>query len=47
VKGLTREYLYESQPVRVGADVADWLAMPTTRETLGRQYASELARHFR
>jgi NADH dehydrogenase len=45
VKGLTREYLCEDRPLRVGPDVAEWLAQPSTRATLGRQYASELSRH--
>jgi uncharacterized protein YbjT (DUF2867 family) len=47
VKGLTREYLYANQPLRRGADFADWLATETVAATLGRRYESELARHFR
>jgi uncharacterized protein YbjT (DUF2867 family) len=47
VKGLTREYLYAGQPLRRGADFADWLAQPTVASTLGTRYESELARHFR
>jgi uncharacterized protein YbjT (DUF2867 family) len=46
VKGLTREYLYASDPLRRGPDLADWLARDQVASTLGRQYASELARHF-
>jgi uncharacterized protein YbjT (DUF2867 family) len=47
VKGLTREYLYTDQPLRRGADFSDWLKEPSVQATLGRQYESELARHFR
>ncbi len=47
VKGLTREYLYVEQPLRRGADFADWLAQPGVASALGRRYQSELARHFR
>jgi uncharacterized protein YbjT (DUF2867 family) len=47
VRGLTRDYLYSDQPLRRGADFADWLAQPSVQATLGRRYESELARHFR
>jgi uncharacterized protein YbjT (DUF2867 family) len=47
VKGLTREYLYAEAPLRRGDDFATWLARDDTRRALGRQYASELERHFR
>jgi hypothetical protein len=47
VKGLTREYLYAPEPLRRGADFAEWLARPAVASTLGRNYESELARHFR
>ena len=47
VKGLTREYLYAERPLRRGADLSAWLADPAVRATLGRQYESELGRHFR
>jgi uncharacterized protein YbjT (DUF2867 family) len=46
IEGLRREYLCEPSPVRVGVDLADWLANPVVRSTLGRHYVSELARHF-
>lgn len=47
VKGLTREYLYAAQPLRRGADFAEWLREEGMASTLGRRYESELARHFR
>jgi uncharacterized protein YbjT (DUF2867 family) len=47
VKGLTREYLCSPQPLRRGADFDVWLASESVAGTLGRAYASELARHFR
>ena len=47
VKGLTREYLYSSDPVRRGVDFAEWLAAPGVAAALGARYESELARHFR
>jgi len=47
IKGLTREYLCADRPLRRGADFDEWLAQPGVAATLGRRYASELARHFR
>jgi uncharacterized protein YbjT (DUF2867 family) len=47
IRGLTREYLCTKQPLRRGADFGEWLARDSVRSTLGRQYQSELARHFR
>jgi uncharacterized protein YbjT (DUF2867 family) len=47
IKGLTREYLYADAPLRRGSDFDEWLAAPAVAETLGREYSSELARHFR
>lgn len=47
VKGLTREYLYAAQPLRRGADFAEWLREEGISSTLGRRYESELTRHFR
>ena len=47
VAGLTREYLFAERPVRRGANLTDWLGQDAVRSTLGRHYASELARHFR
>jgi NADH dehydrogenase len=47
VAGLTREYLFAERPIRRGIDLADWLGQADVRSTLGRRYASELARHFR
>lgn len=47
VKGLTREYLFSPEPVRRGGDFNEWLRSPGVAATLGRQYQSELARHFR
>jgi NADH dehydrogenase len=47
IKGLTRECLYSREPLRRGADFGSWLALDSTRSTLGVKYASELARHFR
>jgi len=47
IKGLTREYLCADRPVRRGADFDAWLALPAVAASLGRRYASELARHFR
>jgi uncharacterized protein YbjT (DUF2867 family) len=47
VKGLTREYLYSTDPVRRGQDFAEWLAAPAVAAALGARYESELARHFR
>jgi len=47
IKGLTREYLCADRPLRRGADFDEWLALPAVAASLGRRYASELARHFR
>ena len=47
IKGLTREYLWAAAPLRRGADFDHWLAQPVVAAALGREYASELARHFR
>jgi uncharacterized protein YbjT (DUF2867 family) len=47
IKGLTREYLCAREPVRRGADFDEWLADPAVGAALGREYSSELARHFR
>ena len=47
VKGLTREYLCAPNPLRRGADFADWLRQPGVAARLGAKYESELARHFR
>ena len=47
IKGLTREYLCAANPLRRGADFADWLRQPGVAATLGAKYESELARHFR
>jgi len=47
IKGLTRGYLCAESPIRRGADFGDWLAAPGVAPVLGREYASELARHFR
>ena len=47
IAGLTREYLYAGEPLRRGEDFQDWLNRPDVAATLGRRYASELARHFR
>ncbi len=47
IEGLTREYLYVPNPIRRGADFAEWVSDPRVASTLGRQYASELRRHFR
>ena len=47
IRGLTREYLYAERPLRRGADISAWLSWPAVASTLGRVYASELARHFR
>jgi uncharacterized protein YbjT (DUF2867 family) len=46
VKGLTREYLCAADPLRRGADFADWLRQPGVAVSLGARYESELARHF-
>ncbi len=47
VSGLTREYLFSESPLRSGMDFPEWLKKEGVASTLGRQYASELARHFR
>jgi len=47
IRGLTREYLWADTPLRRGADFDLWLAQPAVAAALGREYASELARHFR
>jgi uncharacterized protein YbjT (DUF2867 family) len=47
VKGLTREYLYAAQPVRLGEDFGTWLNRPDIASELGLRYQSELARHFK
>ena len=47
IKGLTREYLYSTSPLRRGADFTEWLAAPGVASGLGVRYESELARHFR
>lgn len=47
IEGLTREYLVSPDPLRRGADFAEWLAVPGVAAALGARYASELARHFR
>lgn len=47
IKGLVREYLYAETPLRRGDDFDAWLRRPDVADTLGRRYASELARHFR
>jgi uncharacterized protein YbjT (DUF2867 family) len=46
VRGLVGEYLYSDRPLRRGRSFREWLADPAAAG-LGRQYASELARHFR
>jgi uncharacterized protein YbjT (DUF2867 family) len=45
--GLTQEYLYSSNPQRVGISLEDWLERDDVRQSLGRVYSSELERHFR
>jgi len=47
IAGLTREYLYSTDPIRRGADFGEWLAAPGVAAALGARYESELARHFR
>ena len=47
LEGLVQEYLCSPSPVRRGPDFSDWLRMDAVASTLGRTYASELARHFR
>jgi uncharacterized protein YbjT (DUF2867 family) len=47
VKGLTREYLYAAQPVRLGEDFGTWLNRPDMACELGLRYQSELTRHFK
>jgi NADH dehydrogenase len=47
VKGLTREYLYATQPVRLGEDFGTWLNRSDIASDLGLRYQSELARHFK
>ncbi len=44
VKGLMAELLVSSEPSRGRTRLADWLE--DNRESVGRSYASELARHF-
>jgi len=46
VRGLVGEYLYSDRPLRRGGSFGEWLADPAAAG-LGRQYASELSRHFR
>jgi hypothetical protein len=46
IKGLTEEYLYAEKPLRRGIDFGEWLTTPSNASTLGRVYASEVARHF-
>jgi hypothetical protein len=46
-KGLTQEYLYSSNPRRVGISLGEWLERDDVRQSLGRVYSSELERHFR
>jgi NADH dehydrogenase len=46
IKGLTREYLYAAQPLRVGEDFGTWLNRPGIASELGLRYQSELALHF-
>lgn len=47
IKGLTREYLYVAQPLRLGEDFGTWLNRPGIASDLGLHYQSELARHFK
>lgn len=45
-EGLMREYLYSENPVRAGKSLASWLNQDNVKALLGKQYASELQRHF-
>jgi uncharacterized protein YbjT (DUF2867 family) len=45
--GLMREYLFSTNPHRVGTSLDDWLQRSDVRHDLGRTYSSEVARHFR
>ena len=44
VDGLMAGLLVSSEPARAKTHLADWLA--TNKDSVGRQYASELARHY-
>jgi len=46
VRGLVGEYLFSDRPLRRGRSFSEWVA-DAAATGLGRQYASELARHFR
>jgi NADH dehydrogenase len=46
VRGLVGEYLFSDRPLRRGRSFSEWVADAAVTG-LGRQYASELARHFR
>jgi hypothetical protein len=45
--GLMREYLFSTNPHRVGTSLGNWLRGSDVRHDLGRTYSSEVARHFR
>jgi uncharacterized protein YbjT (DUF2867 family) len=42
--GLMHEYLYSSNPRRVGESLEAWLRQEAVRQSLGRTYSSELGR---
>jgi hypothetical protein len=45
VDGLMAGLLVSSEPARAKTQLADWLEV--NKDSVGRQYASELARHYK